>query len=274
MLCKKCGTENPDGAKYCSKCGKALNEKSTAKKNREKGIVLALCVIVAVVLLVYTLGGRSYKKTIDTFVTSQFAVDAQSIVELLPEKVLDKELEETGYSKTELVEETNDSLKKQVDYIDQYLGDDWKLSYKMTNVEDVTGDDLNDLKSNYEDINALLEQCGKQIVDREITKGYVCGLTKGVIPKPRTEDIVPAIEKWAVFTYAKLLAEQIFVPITTEDKNLMYAPFQCIAQYFLSKGYGGIVYSSTVFPEGKNVVLFDKIAAHLYGAIRQIVIDF
>lgn len=153
MLCKKCGTENPDGAKYCSKCGKALNEKSTAKKNREKGIVLALCVIVAVVLLVYTLGGRSYKKTIDTFVTSQFAVDAQSIVELLPEKVLDKELEETGYSKTELVEETNDSLKKQVDYIDQYLGDDWKLSYKMTNVEDVTGDDLNDLKSNYEDIN-------------------------------------------------------------------------------------------------------------------------
>ena len=153
MLCKKCGTENPDGAKYCSKCGKALNEKSTGKKNREKGIVLALCVIVAVVLLVYTLGGRSYKKTIDTFVTSQFAVDAQSIVELLPEKVLDKELEETGYSKTELVEETNDSLKKQVDYIDQYLGDDWKLSYKMTNVEDVTGDDLNDLKSNYEDIN-------------------------------------------------------------------------------------------------------------------------
>lgn len=153
MLCKKCGTENPDGAKYCSKCGKALNEKSTAKKYREKGIVLALCVIVAVVLLVYTLGGRSYKKTIDTFVTSQFAVDAQSIVELLPEKVLDKELEETGYSKTELVEETNDSLKKQVDYIDQYLGDDWKLSYKMTNVEDVTGDDLNDLKSNYEDIN-------------------------------------------------------------------------------------------------------------------------
>ena len=156
MLCKKCGTENPDGAKYCSKCGKALNEKSTAKKNREKGIVLALCVIVAVVLLVYTLGGRSYKKTIDTFVTSQFAVDAQSIVELLPEKVLDKELEETGYSKTELVEETNDSLKKQVDYIDQYLGDDWKLSYKMTNVEDVTGDDLNDLKSNYEDIKVKL----------------------------------------------------------------------------------------------------------------------
>ena len=127
MLCKKCGTENPDGAKYCSKCGKALNEKSPAKKKREKGIGLA--------------------------VTSQFAVDAQSIVELLPEKVVDKALEETGYSKTELVDEANDSLKKQVDSLDQSLGDDWKLSYKMTNVEDVTDDDLDDLKSNYEDIN-------------------------------------------------------------------------------------------------------------------------
>ena len=47
----------------------------------------------------------------------------------------------------------NDSLKKQVDSLDQSLGDDWKLSYKMTNVEDVTDDDLDDLKSNYEDIN-------------------------------------------------------------------------------------------------------------------------
>lgn len=173
MLCKKCGTENPDGAKYCSKCGKALNEKSPAKKNREKGIVLALCVIVAVVLLVYTLGGRSYKKTIDTFVTSQFAVDAQSIVELLPEKVVDKALEETGYSKTELVDEANDSLKKQVDSLDQSLGDDWKLSYKMTNVEDVTDDDLDDLKSNYEDINVKVSAA--KTVEVEFTlKGASC----------------------------------------------------------------------------------------------------
>lgn len=153
MLCKKCGMENPDGARYCSKCGKALNEKATVKKDREKEKSIALCVVVAIILLVYTFGGRSYKKTIDTFVTSQFAVDAQSIIELLPEKVVDKALEETGYNKTELVNEANDSLRKQVDYLDQSLGDDWKLSYEMTNVEDVTGDDLDDLKSNYEDIN-------------------------------------------------------------------------------------------------------------------------
>lgn len=172
MLCKKCGTENPDGARYCSKCGKALNEKAAVKKGREKEKSIALCVVVAIILLVYTLGGRSYKKTIDTFVTSQFAVDAQSIVELLPEKVIDKALEETGYSKTELVDEANDSLRKQVDYLDQSLGDDWKLSYEMTNVEDVTGDDLDDLKSNYEDINVKVSAA--KTVEVEFTLKASC----------------------------------------------------------------------------------------------------
>ena len=70
-----------------------LNEIRKKAVKRVVPVSYTHLVIVAVVLLVYTLGGRSYKKTIDTFVTSQFAVDAQSIVELLPEKVLDKELE-------------------------------------------------------------------------------------------------------------------------------------------------------------------------------------
>ena len=56
------------------------------------------------------------------------------------------------------------------------------------------------------------------------------------------------------------------------DKELMYSPFQCMAQYFLSLGYEGIVYSSTVFPEGKNVVLFDKEAAIPFGKIRTLTI--
>ena len=45
-----------------------------------------------------------------------------------------------------------------------------------------------------------------------------------------------------------------------------------MAQYFLSLGYVGIVYSSTVFPEGKNVVLFDKDAAFPVGKIKKITV--
>ncbi|MDO5400817.1 MAG: RES family NAD+ phosphorylase [Eubacteriales bacterium] len=125
-------------------------------------------------------------------------------------------------------------------------------------------------ETEFNDINSALEEAGQKITKREIKEGIRVGTKTGRIPKVQVEDIKPALEKWAVFTYAKLLAEQIFVPISTEDRELMYAPFQCMAQYFLSKGYIGIIYSSTVFPAGKNIVLFDKHAAVPYGSIKTV----
>ena len=75
------------------------------------------------------------------------------------------------------------------------------------------------------------------------------------------------LANWMAPLYAKLLAEQIFVPLTTEDKSIMYAPFHTIAWFFLQKGFHGIVYSSTVFPEGKNIVLFNKNYAKPVGDV-------
>ena len=92
------------------------------------------------------------------------------------------------------------------------------------------------------------------------------------IKKVKMEDIKQQIIKWSIYTYARLLSEQIFLPITTEDKELMYAPFHCLAQYFLSFGYVGIMYSSTVFPDSKNIVLFDKYTAELYGHIESFIV--
>lgn len=127
--------------------------KSQLRKKQRKGYCISIvCDCSSRTSCLYTWGKKLQK---DNRYICNVSVCSRCTIycRVASRKVLDKELEETGYSKTELVEETNDSLKKQVDYIDQYLGDDWKLSYKMTNVEDVTGDDLNDLKSNYEDIN-------------------------------------------------------------------------------------------------------------------------
>ena len=66
----------------------------------------------------------------------------------------------------------------------------------------------------------------------------------------------------------KLLSEQIFLPLdNSDDKKLLYAPFQCLAQYFISKGFGGIIYKSTMLPGGKNIVFFDKACADPVGDI-------
>lgn len=123
----------------------------------------------------------------------------------------------------------------------------------------------------YSDINSQLSQVVQNICDREVKKG-ISALRRGMRPKANSDDIKPELEKWVVYTHAKLMSEQIFVPLATEDKSIMYAPFQCLAQYFLSKGYYGIVYSSTVFPEGKNIVLFDKNFALPVGTIKKLVV--
>lgn len=144
-----------------------------------------------------------------------------------------------------------------------------KDDYKKKNVVDLTIA----MDSNYEEINKALEQHGEQIYKREVLRGIASGLTTGTVKKPDAKDLIPVIEKWAVYTYARLLTEQIFLPLTTEDREIMYSPFQCMAQYFLSKGYAGIVYSSTVFPAGKNLVLFDKQAAEPYNPIKDIIVS-
>ena len=69
-------------------------------------------------------------------------------------------------------------------------------------------------------------------------------------------------EKYAqifvVELYMKLLSEEIFKPIYTSNKELEYAPFQLMGNYFKSLGYKGIIYKSTVSKYGKNVVVFNK----------------
>lgn len=58
--------------------------------------------------------------------------------------------------------------------------------------------------------------------------------------------------------YANILASELFTPLDSDDKSIAYAPFHCIANYFRSLGYSGIIYQSTVYNKGKNLVLFDK----------------
>ena len=73
--------------------------------------------------------------------------------------------------------------------------------------------------------------------------------------------------------YASILSKELFVPVDTENKELTYAPFHCIASYFKSLNYGGIIYKSTVYETGKNLVLFNKTYAMPTGSIIEYVIE-
>lgn len=80
------------------------------------------------------------------------------------------------------------------------------------------------------------------------------------------------LEKLLIDTYCKLLSDYIFEPVESVDSDVMYAPFQTMAQYFKKKGYIGIIYKSTRYSGGKNLVLFDKNYAQPIGPIRECII--
>lgn len=168
MFCGKCGTKNADDAEFCTGCGAKLNRGEAVKagttiapesndKNRKVGIIaVAAIAVIVIVVAIALFGGRSYKATVNKFVNATFDSDAKAIFELIPDEMIDYALEEEGYDDDELdelIEEANEELQDQLDYIENYLGKDWKVSYEILSIEDVKGDDLDDLKDDYEDID-------------------------------------------------------------------------------------------------------------------------
>lgn len=120
----------------------------------------------------------------------------------------------------------------------------------------------------YDQLNDNLEQYGQN----HRTRGVQDFLTKGIPVRTHRAEFIAHFLKWSAYTYARLLDEQIFVPIETVNKENIYAPFQCLSQYFITLGYVGIIYSSTVFPHASNVVFFNKDIARPVGHIKETII--
>ena len=128
----------------------------------------------------------------------------------------------------------------------------------LTIADDISYMELNRCLKEYEQKN--YKRCAK--IKREL----------GCVPitHRNSEEIKEVFTRWCVYTYSKLLSEQIFVPLEKCDKKShIYAPFQTMAQYYRSLGYSGIIYSSTVCSSGKNIVLFDKNIAYPIDIIEE-----
>lgn len=165
MFCGKCGAENANNAEFCKSCGaklkKETNEKKTLTlpdqddKNKRIGIIAVILLIIVVVLAgIFLFGGRSYKGTIKKYVNATFDADGEEILDLLPEKMIDYAMEEEGQDSEdldEIIDDMNEELQDQLDSLDEYLGEGWKISYEIIDDENIKGDDLEDIKEAYED---------------------------------------------------------------------------------------------------------------------------
>ena len=119
----------------------------------------------------------------------------------------------------------------------------------------------------YVELNRMLVEYGQE----QVQKGIELAKKLGYVPHMNINkaEFAELFTRWSVYTHTKLLSEQIFRPLYVADnKSITYAPFQTMAQYYISLGYSGIVYGSTVCTVGKNIVLFDKHMAHPIGEIE------
>ena len=186
MFCGKCGAKNEDHVAFCANCGAKLNGASSTStvtlstpsqnhQNRRVGIIAVAVVAVAVVLLgVFLFGGRSYKSTVEKYIDYQFDGNAEGIINLMPDKMLDYAMEQDGYAPSDLDEaiaDMNDELQDQLDTLDSYFEEGWDISYKITDTEDVKGDDLDDIKDSYADADIKVSAAKSVEVELTITSG-------------------------------------------------------------------------------------------------------
>ena len=186
MFCGACGAKNPDGAAFCQSCGAFLREMQaeavpqggsaadsiqSSQRNKMIGIAaVAAAAIVVVFLAVNLLGGRGYESTVTKFLDATLDGDAETIISLLPDKMVDQALEELGYhpsDRDQAVEELDAALQSAAGSLKEALGDNLKVSYNVVSAEDLSASKLLELRQSYSVYDIDVD--GAKEVDVEMT---------------------------------------------------------------------------------------------------------
>lgn len=186
MFCGACGAKNPDGAAFCQSCGAPLREMQaeavpqggsaadsiqSSQRNKMIGIAaVAVAAIVVVFLAFNLLGGRSYESTVTKFLDATLDGDAETIISLLPDKMVDQALEELGYhpsDRDQAVEELDAALQSAAGSLKEALGDNLKVSYNVVSAEDLSASKLLELRQSYSVYDIDVD--GAKEVDVEMT---------------------------------------------------------------------------------------------------------
>jgi len=125
-----------------------------------------ICVLLALVMMLsLTACGAngSYKAVVKTMVKSMEDCDAEKMLKLFPEEVMEILYENYDDDIDELIEELEDSMKDTMDYYEDEYGRNIKLSFEIDDADELDEDELDDLMDNYYDY---------MDVDIEIKKAY------------------------------------------------------------------------------------------------------
>lgn len=191
MFCRKCGTKNPDDARFCRNCGTPMSSGPSVNgggsvnggqngnptpppmgqpgamprkpKGKRNGAMIAIVAVVVVALIasavfftrVIGIGGRSYEDTIEDMVDAMNDADIEEFFDLIPKEVVVYALEQEGYtgSKKELLEQAHELLQNEWNDSlgSNLIGAAVDVDYEIQDAQDVKGDELKSLKEEYKE---------------------------------------------------------------------------------------------------------------------------
>ena len=168
MYCTKCGAQNSDNSTFCTSCGASMNAAAApevpafpgaaahaakpANRNKLIGIIaVAAAAVLVIILCMVIFSGRSCKSTVKIFVDASFTADAKDMLKVIPGKMVDYAIEQSDSSKADFTADLEESLESSTDYIEYIYGDDWKYSYKIISIDDVSSRELKSIREDYKD---------------------------------------------------------------------------------------------------------------------------
>ncbi|MCD8181621.1 MAG: zinc ribbon domain-containing protein [Firmicutes bacterium] len=163
--CTNCGNALGD-EKFCTKCGTPVPDASPVpnqvsieppKSSNAAIIILAAAAVIVIAVIasicVSIFGGRSYKSVIKQYVKGIEKCDAERIVDLLPQELIDSAVD-GGISyddEDDIIDELQDYLDTFTENLEDSVGTKMKISYKIKTVEDYDEDDIKTIKMAYGD---------------------------------------------------------------------------------------------------------------------------
>lgn len=203
-FCGQCGAQLNDDATFCTNCGAQLNVNQAAgfqngaavqsnpaqnvknamggavdklKNSKYKNYILlggigVVVLIVLIILLSLIFGGGSYETPLKNYVKVCEKGDTKAYREMIPmnsdmEEAMESIAKLSGMDLDEYYEEAATDIKEDLE--DKY-GDGLKVSYKVTDKEELDEDELEDISGL--SLSSLLGSSSKKKKNSKITEGY------------------------------------------------------------------------------------------------------
>lgn len=170
--CTNCGNEL-HGEKFCTKCGTktgidvAPEVVTPLPVKKEKKFIGKLIMVLALLGISITafmlLTSRSYEALVKDYVKATMNGDAEKIVSLMPDSLVDyiAEKEYEG-DKKEMIFDLEDELDGMVEQLEDYGVDLKTISYEILEVEEMDEDEIDDLCDEYRRAELKIKE-GKEL---------------------------------------------------------------------------------------------------------------